>query len=1053
MLSNSIFYNTFFNNQKGGDKKEKEKKERKKYINKITKNLLELRDDSKAIGKEGGVVVDMRKISIMKLTKILSKTFKTAEEYKQNGIVARVGNTYITLNQTNLSRMKSLYNVVEDDTKGSDADFVRKMKNNKVYIERKEKPEHKGGIVYDIYQGKEGAYWKYYNKTEFDLSRYGVFRKNEGDYEENCLFNALKNGGLDEVKLNDLRFKIKSRNTPTNKLKKIADELGIYIKLKKLKNKKEEDKEYLTRTIHYGDKTKEEYNIGLIDEHFFIIEKTIITSYALLNGKKIKHIKDFRKIYKKYKNKYKKSNKRFINSFELMKLLLINKEKLLEPIPYDHVISSQFYDKDNGYTSLKYNYNSIKLIVDKKKKKKERKKKDWTLIFFDFETYTNENEIHVPYLCCMKKEGELKQTFIGEDCALKMLNKIKDKNVILIAHNCYYDFQFLIKHLENIRNPILKGNSIISCEASFFGVNIKFKDSYKLITMPLRKFGKSFLLDQKKEIMPYDAYNIRNPLENEYMKKEEFLSFVKEEDRKECLNNCIKWNCYDEDDEEIDIIEYSKRYCEMDVIVLEKGYFSFREMVLDSTGLDINNQFTIAGLSYNYIKKSKCFDGCYEMSGIPRDFIQKCVVGGKCMTNSNKKYKVLNTKIADFDSRSCYPSGMNRMPGFLKGRPKVLKQNQLNYEFLKSVDGYFIKIKILDVGKKRHFPAMSYKNEDGIRIFTNDMKGREIHVDRFSLEDLINFQDISFIVIEGYYYDEGRNPQIKETILHLYNERLKLKDKKSPTQLIYKLILNSAFGRTLLKPIEEDIKILDSKKHNDYLFKKYNHIKESIEIADKFFVKEYKPINSHYNSVHIGVEILSMSKRIMNEVMYLAEDNGIFIYYTDTDSIQLNYDDVAKLRKLFKEDKRYNRELIGRNLGQFHIDFEMDEVKDNKTIYGRNAYYLGKKMYMVELVGKNKEGKEVVDYHIRMKGIPSSCIEYECRKNNISPLEIYDKLYNKKTIDFDLTQDGQKACFEYIKHKEDGMIVKTKSEFSRKVKCTNEEGVIPKVNSGRCTII
>ena len=43
---------------------------------------------------------------------------------------------------------------------------------------------------------------------------------------------------------------------------------------------------------------------------------------------------------------------------------------------------------------------------------------------------------------------------------------------------------------------------------------------------------------------------------------------------------------------------------------------------------------------------------------------------------------------------------MNRMLGYLKGTPKVLQQNMLNYDFLKKQDGYFIRVKILKVGKK-----------------------------------------------------------------------------------------------------------------------------------------------------------------------------------------------------------------------------------------------------------------------------------------------------------------------------------------------------------------
>ena len=38
-----------------------------------------------------------------------------------------------------------------------------------------------------------------------------------------------------------------------------------------------------------------------------------------------------------------------------------------------------------------------------------------------------------------------------------------------------------------------------------------------------------------------------------------------------------------------------------------------------------------------------------------------------------------------------------------------------------------------------------------------------------------------------------------------------------------------------------------------------------------------------------------MSKRIMNEVMCLAEDLGLNIYYQDTDSMHINYEEVEIL--------------------------------------------------------------------------------------------------------------------------------------------------------------
>ena len=57
---------------------------------------------------------------------------------------------------------------------------------------------------------------------------------------------------------------------------------------------------------------------------------------------------------------------------------------------------------------------------------------------------------------------------------------------------------------------------------------------------------------------------------------------------------------------------------------------------------------------------------------------------------------------------------------------------------------------------------------------------------------------------------------------------------------------------------------------------------------------------SHFDYVHFGVEILSMSKWIMNKVFSCADDCSIRTYYQDTDSIHLNYDDVDKVGQRYK---------------------------------------------------------------------------------------------------------------------------------------------------------
>jgi len=109
-------------------------------------------------------------------------------------------------------------------------------------------------------------------------------------------------------------------------------------------------------------------------------------------------------------------------------------------------------------------------------------------------------------------------------------------------------------------------------------------------------------------------------------------------------------------------------------------------------------------------------------------FMQRCVVGGRVMTANNEKIIIQesdNCSVDDFDAVSLYPSAMERLPGFIKGKPKVIKE--LTMDFLKMCDTYFVEIKITNVGIKRAFPLTSYKTSKGVRFFTNDCIGKHVH--------------------------------------------------------------------------------------------------------------------------------------------------------------------------------------------------------------------------------------------------------------------------------------------------------------------------------------
>ena len=77
--------------------------------------------------------------------------------------------------------------------------------------------------------------------------------------------------------------------------------------------------------------------------------------------------------------------------------------------------------------------------------------------------------------------------------------------------------------------------------------------------------------------------------------------------------------------------------------------------------------------------------------------------------------------------------------------------------------------------------------------------------------------------------------------------------------------MNSMYGKTIIKPIEPDT-IIRYSQHDfeQYVSLNYNYIDSVLEVNGRYYIKNIKPVMSHYTYVHAGVQILSMSKLIMN---------------------------------------------------------------------------------------------------------------------------------------------------------------------------------------------
>jgi hypothetical protein len=166
----------------------------------------------------------------------------------------------------------------------------------------------------------------------------------------------------------------------------------------------------------------------------------------------------------------------------------------------------------------------------------------------------------------------------------------------------------------------------------------------------------------------------------------------------------------------------------------------------------------------------------------------------------------------------------------------------------------------------------------------------------------------------------------------------------------------------------------------------------------------------------------------MNEVMCLAEDIGALIYYTDTDSMHIEDrfvcgENDSLLGQAYKE--KYGRELIGKQLGQFHTDFDfggsysiVDKVlvpcKDESKgdIVATESIFLGKKAYIDRI--KDEKGAEA--FHIRLKGIcPKAILHKATREYEGDPMRLFKDLFDKKKKEFDLNAGGA-VCFKVMKN-------------------------------------
>lgn len=391
---------------------------------------------------------------------------------------------------------------------------------------------------------------------------------------------------------------------------------------------------------------------------------------------------------------------------------------------------------------------------------------------------------------------------------------------------------------------------------------------------------------------------------------------------------------------------------------------------------------TSSSFSRAILSAGGAFDGASKYSLGLRAYIQKAVRGGRTNCHSEFEGKIIDSStpgfeegVDDLDGVSLYPSAIASLPGFPSVVPEPIPREFLSIESIEEhAVTAVVTVRITAIKRKLTYaqPILALRQEDGVMSFIQDLPNDQpfedtIHI--IDLQEYVRLHDIDYEILYGVWWkkkglvwkklsDEERkakkrsfslarsnedvepNTAWPQLSLKLYRARLAAKrlhaqsgDAKYQVQSeMIKLVMNSGFGGTILRISDSETKVRLRDRDGEtatetYLFSNFGAISEFRETEHNVFIKEkQRDLTASYNIC--GVMILAQSRRILNRVLEAYEACQAYQVYSDTDSIHGPRSKTNQIAEYYNANRIAGTpELIGSELGQFHVDFSASDFE------------------------------------------------------------------------------------------------------------------------------